>query len=77
MARYFFDVIDGETRIDRVGTECGSPEEARAEAIVTAGEMVRDALRHFRESSEWQMIVRDEERRPFLNLRFSAEPALP
>lgn len=77
MARYFFDIIDGETRIDTLGTECASHDEARAEAIMTAGEMVRDALRHFREISEWQMIVHDEERRPFLNLRFSVEPALP
>ena len=76
MPRYFFDVIDGESQSDTVGTECTSPEEARAQAIRTAGEMLRDALPHFRESSEWQMRVREGEQQPFLTLRFSTEPAL-
>jgi hypothetical protein len=42
MPRYFFHVIDGEELRDAVGTELAGVPEARAEAIVVSGEMLRD-----------------------------------
>ncbi|MDR7037790.1 hypothetical protein J2X36_002541 [Methylobacterium sp. BE186] len=73
MARYFFNVIDGQFLTDDEGTECASLDEARAAAIETAGMMLRDAGRGLRDGAEWQMLVSDEEHRTRLKLRFSAE----
>jgi len=73
MARYFFNVIDGQFLADHEGTECSSLEEARAQAIETAGAMMREAGRQLWDGTEWQMHVTDEDRRTLLKLRFSAE----
>ena len=42
MPRYFFHVIDGKEFLDEEGTELAGLDEARAEAIVVSGEMMRD-----------------------------------
>ena len=42
MPRYFFHVIDGKEIIDNEGTELADLDEARAEAIVLSGEMLKD-----------------------------------
>ena len=42
MPRYFFHVIDGKEIIDNEGTMLAGVDEARAEAIVVSGEMLRD-----------------------------------
>jgi hypothetical protein len=42
MPRYFFHVIDGEEIIDGEGTMLAGVNEARAEAIVVSGEMLKD-----------------------------------
>ena len=47
--------------------------QARAEAIATAGEMLRDAGLRSWDGSEGRMLVRDEESRTVLSLRVSAE----
>ncbi|GEL44778.1 hypothetical protein MEX01_53690 [Methylorubrum extorquens] len=73
MARYFFDIIDGQVLPDMEGADFASPAQARAEAIATAGEMLRDAGLRSWDGSEWRMLVRDEESRTVLSLRFSAE----
>ena len=41
MPRYFFHVMDGRASIDREGTELAGIDEARSEAIRTAGEILR------------------------------------
>src|SRR3954454_442763 len=43
MPRYFFHVIDGIETIDSEGTVLADVEEARAEAIVLSGAMLRDS----------------------------------
>ena len=42
MPRYFFHVIDGDEMLDTVGTVLAGETEARAEAIVVSGEMLKD-----------------------------------
>jgi hypothetical protein len=42
MPRYFFHVMDGVETIDTEGTELAGFDEARVEAIVVSGEMLKD-----------------------------------
>jgi hypothetical protein len=73
MPRYFFHVIDGRDIIDNVGTVLPGLREARAEAIHTAGAILRDEGDQFWNGTEWQMNVTDAAGHPVLKLRFSAD----
>jgi hypothetical protein len=71
--RYFFHVHDSVDMIDRVGNELSGPEEAHTEAVVAAGEMLRDVGGRFWKHREWRMWVTDEAGATVCALRFSAE----
>ncbi|PVE21304.1 hypothetical protein DC522_27250 [Microvirga sp. KLBC 81] len=73
MPRYFFHICDGEEVLDDVGTVLASREEARAHAIVVAGELLRDAGRKFWSGTEWRLRVTDETGTRVCTLRFLAE----
>ena len=73
MPRFFFHVHDDVETIDREGTELPGITEARNEAIVTAGEMLRDLDGRFWNSREWRIWVTDEAGQTVCALRFSAE----
>ena len=73
MPRYFFHVIDGREIIDSVGTVLPSIGQARAEAIWTAGAILRDEGDDFSNGTEWHMNVTDARGQPVLKLRFSAD----
>ncbi len=73
MQRFFFHVRDSSEMLDEVGTELPGLAEARAEAVTTAGEMLRDSGEQFWNSAEWRMWVTDETGRTVCSLRFSAE----
>ena len=73
MPRYFFHVIDGREIIDSVGTVLPSLGQARAEAIRTAGAILRDEGDEFWNGTEWHMNVTDARGQPVLKLRFSAD----
>ena len=60
MPRYFFHVIDGKEMLDTVGTVLAGEAEARAEAIVVSGEMLKDLGGTFWNHGEWQVRVEDE-----------------
>jgi hypothetical protein len=47
MALYFFHMQTDTRFSDQEGTEFASPVEARAQAIITCGEMMRDAANGF------------------------------
>ena len=49
------------------------PEEARAQAVRTAGEMLRDVGGRFWNSGEWRMWVVDENGDIICALKFSAD----
>jgi hypothetical protein len=73
MPRYFFHVIDGRDIVDKVGTVLPNLREARAEAIRTAGAILRDEGDRFWNGTEWQMNVTDVSGDCVLKLRFSAD----
>lgn len=73
MPRYFFNVIDGRDIIDNTGTVLPSLREARAEAIRTAGAILRDEVDRLWNDTEWQMNVTDASGQSVLTLRFSAD----
>ena len=73
MPRYFFHVHDSEEIPDREGTLLADPDEARSQAIVTAGEMLKGLGPRSWGGSEWRMRVTDESGTTICTLRFSAE----
>jgi hypothetical protein len=73
MPRYFFHVIDGKDIPDTEGTELADIEEARAEAVVLSGELLRDLGGQFWNSSEWQIRVVDDAGDKVCALTFSAD----
>lgn len=72
MPRYFFHVRDSDEFIDDTGTEFPGADEARAQAVVAAGEMLRDLGPRFWNSGGWQMHVVDENGAGVCSLTFSA-----
>ena len=73
MPRYFFHVIDGHEMPDTVGTVLAGEAEARAEAIVVSGEMLKDLGGAFWNNGEWQVRVEDEAGNKVCALTFSAD----
>ena len=73
MPRYFFHVADGHDIPDLEGTMLADVAEARSQAIVTAGEILRSEGLRFWNGTEWQMKVLDERGGSVLTLKFSAE----
>jgi len=73
MPRYFFHVMDGRAVVDTEGTELAGLDEARTQAIWTAGEMLADHGKSFWKGDAWQMTVADEAGDTVLTLRFSAD----
>jgi hypothetical protein len=72
LPRYFFHVIDGHETLDTVGTVLAGEAEARAEAIVVSGEMLRDLGGKFWNTGEWQVRVEDKAGNRVCALTFSA-----
>jgi hypothetical protein len=73
MPRYYFHVRDGVAFNDDVGTELPDEDAARAEAVRSSGEMLRDVGGRFWNSDEWLMSVVDESGAHVCGLRFSAK----
>ena len=73
MPRYFFHVIDGKEIIDNEGTMLAGVDEARAEAIVVSGEMLRDLGGKFWGHGQWQIRVTDEAGEKVCALTFAAD----
>ena len=72
LPRYFFSVFDGVDIPDWEGTECANLVAARATAIRTSGEMIRDLGEKFWEDQEdWRMEVTDAGGVHQFTLRFS------
>jgi hypothetical protein len=72
MPRYFFHVMDGRASIDREGTELAGLAEARAEAVRTAGEILRPDSAGVWSGHPWQMTIADDTGKTKFTLRFSA-----
>ncbi len=74
MARFFFNILDGQTPVDEDGTELPDIYTARSEAIRLCGEILREAGTHFGSGTEWKLEVTDDHRTRLLMLRFSVHP---
>jgi len=73
MPRYFFNIQDGQSNDDdEEGCELPSLDEARAQAVLAAGEMLKDKGRELWPGSEWRMTVIDETGEVACLLRFIA-----
>lgn len=59
MARYFFHTQTGSRYTDDTGVEFASPLEARAQAIITCGQMLKDEPKDFWGSRPWSVTVTD------------------
>jgi hypothetical protein len=73
MPKYFFDPINSAFLPDELGTECATPEEVKEQAVIAAGEMLRDQCLHLWKTGKLDMFVTDERNNTHLNLSFSAE----
>jgi hypothetical protein len=73
MPRYFFNVYDGRDLLDDAGIELANRDEAHRQAIVTAGEILRESGRRFLQGDVWEMHVTDEAGKTVCRLRFSAD----
>ena len=73
MPRYFFHLRDSRESIDQDGTVLSGPDEARAQAVVYSGEVLRDSGARFWISQEWRLWVTGETGATICALRFTAE----
>jgi hypothetical protein len=73
MPRYFFHLLDGREVLDHEGTELSGVAEARVQAVVASGEVLRDSGAKFWDGQEWRMWVTDEVGATVCALRFTAE----
>jgi hypothetical protein len=71
MPRYFFTLDGAELGPDQDGTVLTGPDEAQSEAVIAAGQMLRDADGHFWNRPEWRMHVTDEAGATVCDLRIS------
>ena len=67
-----FHVIDGQEILDTEGTVLAGEAEARTEAIVVSGEMLKDLGGTFWNNGEWQIRVEDDAGNKVCALTFSA-----
>ena len=61
MPRYFFNTDGDRYPPDQEGTVLPGPDEALNQAIVLAGEMLKDINGQFWGKAEWRLEVTDEE----------------
>jgi hypothetical protein len=73
MPRYFFHTFNGSAHPDTEGTEFPGLEEARQEAIKTAGEIIQGEGLNSLKGSDWHMEVTDAAGQALFRLRFSVE----
>ena len=73
MPRFFFDINDGQRSPDEEGTVLKDASEARQQAIMTAGAIIRDDVDLVSNGAVWSMTVADERGTILCRLRFTAE----
>ncbi|WP_380782334.1 DUF6894 family protein [Sphingomonas sp. R86520] len=76
MPRYFFDMANSTRDIDEEGTELASADDARVQAVVFAGDYLRDQPGLVWDGGQFAVAVRDEAGRVLLNVVVTAtDPA--
>ena len=69
MPRYFFHLHDGVDVLDPEGTVLRGHEEAKAQAIMTAGEIVREKGKEFLDESCMTVVGEGRTNRLYLNVQ--------
>lgn len=72
MPRYFFDITDGETRLDEDGEELEDLAAARVAALLISGELLKCYPDRFWVNGEWRCSVRNEAGRVLFTLHVLA-----
>jgi hypothetical protein len=75
LPRYFFNVHDGRSRLDREGTELPDLKTVREEAVRFAAGLLADHSDEFWQGDEWVLEVADEEGLVLFKLQFVATVA--
>ena len=75
MPRYFFHVEDHNRFPDEDGTVLADLAEARVEAVLVAGAMLREHASEFWNTGEWRVVVTDAKQLILFTLRFEAVAA--
>lgn len=73
MPRYFFDLDDQNHDADDDGTDLADPDEARAQAVIFAGDYLREHPGLVHDGSRFTVQVRDEHRNVLLRVVVVAE----
>jgi hypothetical protein len=73
MPKYFFHVVNGEFVPDLEGTECATTEDIKAQAVVVAGQMLKDQGIQLWRTRRYDMFVCDEQNKTHLKLSVQAE----
>ena len=61
MPRYHFNVYDGHSEMDRIGTEFVNVVEARIQALELAGGLIRESARQADFGEDWRIEVTDSD----------------
>ena len=61
MPRYFFNIQDGHDFPDDTGTVCADATEARTQAVIASGALLKDLGARFWQDADWRMHVTDEQ----------------
>ena len=69
---YHFNVNDGKSYPDTLGTECASLQDARVEAVERIGRLLAEQAARFWTGSEWSMDVTDPNGLTLFSLMFMA-----
>ena len=73
MARYYFNIKDGQTTLDTDGVELADMDAVRKQAVIATGTMLHDHGAEFWKDRDWQMWVTDEAGSTVCALRISGE----
>ncbi|GEP11100.1 DUF6894 family protein [Methylobacterium gnaphalii] len=60
MPRYHFNVFDGRKILDPAGQDLTDANSAQVEAIMVAGEIIKDYAKHIALGEDWHMEVTDD-----------------
>ena len=70
MPRFHFNVYDGTTTLDKVGTDFDTFSEARSEAISVVGRFLQEKFEHIATCDEWRLEIADERGLVLTSLEF-------